>query len=300
MRNRLAQIIIILAVLVLSFRLANWAAKQGPALPVLPNPNGYDDLLAAGGQVVPPPADLIELTPDQIRSLADHNRSAVDQARHALQMACMVSLKTTRQWDDHHENNLRDLKRLALALGMESKIQLLNQHTNEAVQCDLDLLRLANAMRKGGLIIDGINSLIVETIGSAMLQSKLSQLDAETSREAALEMESLSASSELPDTIFATEKAWSRRRFGLVDLVGGLVMRNETLKRQDKYRSRFDEFMQRDQRLMLRLAARAYELDNHQQPANTVVLVPHYLKAVPKDAETGREIQQIPQPLPGM
>jgi hypothetical protein len=298
MRNRLTQIVIILAVLVLSFRLVNWAAKQGPALPALPNPNGYDDLLAAGGQILPPPADLIELTPEQVRSLADHNRPAVQQARHALQTPCMVSLKPTKPWDDHHEIDLRNLKRLAFALGVEDKIQLLNQHTNEAAQCDLDILRLADAMRRGGLVIDGINSLAADVIGDALLQEKLPRLDAETSRQAALAIETMITGRELPDTTFATEHAWSRKRFGLVDMFGGMIMRTETLKRQDKYRTRSQEIMQRDQRLMLRLAAHAYELDNHQQPANAAALVPHYLKTVPKGVETGRDIEQIPQTFP--
>lgn len=42
--------------------------------------------------------------------------------------------------------------------------------------------------------------------------------------------------------------------------------------------------------LMLLFAARAYELDHGKPPARAADLVPEYLKAVPKDPETGVEM----------
>jgi hypothetical protein len=118
--------------------------------------------LAAASEVKPPPDDLSELTAEQIRRLAEQNRAAIEHARKALQMESRVSVKPTKLWDDQHEEDVKRLRRLAVALGVESRAQLLNQHTNEAACCGLDTLRLAEFMRKGGLITDGIQSLVVK------------------------------------------------------------------------------------------------------------------------------------------
>ena len=47
--------------------------------------------------------------------------------------------------------------------------------------------------------------------------------------------------------------------------------------------------------LLIDLAARAYELDKGQSPANVADLVPDYLKAIPQDPFTGTNLVYSPR-----
>ncbi|MBK7999742.1 MAG: hypothetical protein IPK15_13760 [Verrucomicrobia bacterium] len=146
-------------------------------------------------------------------------------------------------------------------------------------------------------MVDGITGLAIEAIGSSSLQAMLPQLDATFCREACRVLEELLAKREPPETVLATERAWSARRFGLVDSVGGLLGGQANERRFTQFIEKAHETAARTQRLMLRLAARAYELEVKQSPARVAVLVPKYLKAAPLDFETGKEIQDIPSPV---
>lgn len=294
MIRRIYKILVGLSVLVLVLKLANWAVKHEHPLPAPPHPNGYDEMVAAAGLLQPLPHDLSELGSEQILQLAAQNRPALERARKGFQMESRVPLQPTKAWDDQHTEDLAGLKHLAVAFGIESRAQLLQGQTNKAARCDMDALRLAQAVQRGGLLIDGVTSLAVETIGLALLQGKISQMDAAGCRESALALEDLAAKREPPETTIASEKNWSAARFGLLDLAGGFVMRKDLAKRQAQFVIRSHEAADKMQRLMLRLAARAYELDHQQPPANVAALIPSYLKSIPHDRETGGEIQEIP------
>lgn len=293
MRKWLNGLIIGLGILMLLLKLGNWSVRHSHPLPPLPQPNGYDALLAAAGGVKPPPPDLIDLSSEQLRQLADQNRPALEQARKALQMESRVAIKPTRDWDEHHDDDLTKLKRLAVALGLEAKFQLRNQQTNEAVRCNLDLFHLAQTARNGGLIIDGITGLTIEAIGVVVLQAELPRLDASGCRQAALELETLNRLREPPATTFATDKSWSAQRYGLIDSIGAVLARKTIAARQTKFIARSQDVARRTQHLMLRLAAQAYQLENQKPPANVSALVPDYLQAVPLNLETGKEIQDF-------
>jgi hypothetical protein len=214
-------------------------------------------------------------------------------------MESRVALQPTQAWDDHHEDEIASLRHLATAFSLEDRAQWFGQHTNEAAQCDLDLLRLAESMRKGGLIVDGIHSLVTETIAVASLRAKLPQLDADFCRQAAAQMETLNAGREMPAATFATDKAWFTRRYGLVAWFGDIVMHKSIAQRTAKYLDRSQEAIGRYQKLMIRFAARAYELDNGHPPVDMAALVPRYLKTVPRDVVTGREIVELISPGAG-
>jgi hypothetical protein len=290
----LYRIAVCVGVLVLLVRVADWAARRGHSLPAPPQPNGYDEIVSAARSVKQPPADFSELTPEQIRLLAGQNRPALERARQAFQMESRVSVEIKKDWQDRHEEELKALKRLAVALAVEAKSQLLENHTNEAARCYLDVIRLAQTMREGGILIDGITSLALETIGSASLQAMLPQLDAAFCHEAARTLEELDSRREMPETIIATERTWSAQRFGLIDRIGGFIAREAKAKRHAQFIERSHQTHDRTQRLMLRLAARACELENQHPPAKVSELVPIYLKAIPRDSETGKEIQELP------
>ena len=297
MRKWITRILICVGALALLLRLANWGVRSSHTLPVPPQPNGYEELVAAVRGIKPLPSDFAELSSEQIRQLTQLNQSSLEKVRTALAMDSGVTLETKKGWQDQHEQDLKDLKRLAVALGVESKSLLQTSHTNEAARCNLEVIRLAQSLSRGGILLDGFTGLAIEMIGASSLQAMLPQLDATFCREASRALEELLAKREPPETILATERAWSARRFGLVDSVGGLLGRQANAKRFTQFVQKAHETTARTQRLMLRLAARAYELDVKQPLAKVADLVPKYLKAAPLDPETGKEIQEIPLPV---
>jgi hypothetical protein len=288
------KILICFGTLVLLVKLADWAARRGQDLPVQPKPNGYEVIVSAASSIKPLPADFGELASDQIRQIAQENHPALEQVRKSFEIDSGVTLEITKDWQDRHEQDLKELKRLAIALGVESKSQLLSGHTNDAARCHVDVIRLAQSLSKGGILLDGITSLMLEAVGTASLQSLLPQLDATVCRNTAIALEELQAKREKPETIIATEKAWSARRFGLVDRIGDLLGRKANAKRFTQFIQRSHETSDRTQRLMLRLATRAYELDHHQPPAKVSDLVPTHLIAAPRASESGKEILEFP------
>jgi hypothetical protein len=294
MRKLLLRIGIGLLVLMLAFRVADRAARRGDLLPVPPEPNGYDGLLSAARALKKPPADLVSLGPEQTKELATENRLAIEKARKAFQMPSAVPVKATKGWQQQHEDELKSLKHLAVAFGIEARSRILETHTNDAAQCHIDAIRLAQAMSRGGILIDGITGLTVETIGTALLESVLPQLDAPVCREAARPLAELDVRRDPPESIVQREKAWSVRRFGLIDRFGGLLARESIARRHVQFVTKSRATRTRTQRVMLRLAARAYEVESGRPPTRTSELVPAYLDRVPRDSETGLEIQELP------
>ncbi len=297
MLKKIYRILVAISLVILTLRLINVAVKRGHPLPEPARPNGYEALLAAANLLHPPPGDVTEFTTSQVQSVAEQNRSALAAVRAALDLPSQVPIKPTKAWDDNHLDELKSLKKLAVALAVESRADLLQQHTNAAAHCDLDVLRLAQSLGQGGLLIDGVTSLAIETIGAALLQGKLDTLEAATCRDLATALETLDDHREKPEQILRTEHEWSRARFGLVGMVGDLFMHADLQKRRAEFVKRSHDVHAHAQRLMVRFAARACELE-HQHPPTTVAdLVPKYLKAAPKNWETGQEILEIPPPL---
>lgn len=292
--NRIFQIIWVVGLLLLVVRLANWGLSRSRTLPVPPQPNGYEPLVLAAREVKSPSSDLAELSEEQIRKLAEENKGVLERARKSLAMDSGVTLDTKKGWQNQHNQDLKDFKRLAVAFAVEAKFHLQAGRTNEAAACQLEVVRLAGSVSRGGILVDGITGLALEAIGGASVQSMLPQLDGAFCREAALTLEKLQSTRTQPATIIATEQAWSRRQFGLVDVIGGWLGREAHKKRFAEFSKKANEAAERTQRLMLRLAARAYELEEQRPPASAAELVPKYLKTIPLDLQTGKPVQATP------
>ena len=290
----IARIIITLAVLVLALRLADRLARRGHPLPAIPQPNGYDTLLAVAGEVSTPQGDLADLGPKAIRQIAQTNREALKRLHEALRAETGVPLLIERGWVDKHAEDVKKLKRLAVVLGIQSKAELLDGSTNNSAMCLLDVILLGQALARGGLLSDGVNALAVETIGTASLRAQVPYQAADFCRSAAQELERSEARREEPERILKTEKDWSAASFGLISRVGGLLLRKAEAQRHEEFTGRYLQTVRRTRRLMLVLAARAVELETGQRVTGPSELVPGVLKSVPLDPATNTPMTEIP------
>jgi hypothetical protein len=278
----------------LTFRGADWLVRQSASLPAVPQPNGYEELLTVSRAVEKPRRDLMELSDSEIRSLAESNRACLHHVRQALRMECRVPLQTGRGWIAQHEADLKKVKVIGLLFAIESKALSLDGRTNEAAYCQVEIVRLGHALSRGGGRVDALNGLLLETVGVASLQTLLPKASAEWCRQAARDLHELESKREGQDQVAQNEKAWSTRAFGLVGRVGDFVL-SRAKKRQDaELRQRWSEASRRARRLVIRLAARAYESDTGRRAMRTAELVPQYLTAVPADPETRAPMDEVP------
>jgi hypothetical protein len=267
--------------------------RPGPETP-LPNPNGYDDFVKAAPLVAADSSDWNTLSIEKLRQVVATNLPALDMIRAGLTKECRVvpySLGATTVATNNHLSDLADTKRAAHAFCAASRLALLEGQTNQAALLALDCIRFGHESTRGGVLIDGLVGLAVQAIGLARLEESLAGTDAITARKLAEGLEDAAVGSESAETIFQREAQWARRgRFGRVNLVTQLLQPFLNRGMKAKANQRFAKGAVELQRAALHAAAHAYELDHGQPPAAARDLVPQYLKSIPLDPATGREL----------
>jgi hypothetical protein len=271
-----------------------WDAEPLPPVPSLPHPNGYEDLVKAGNVVSNDFRDCDELPSAKLRELMNKDAGAFQTARIGLQQECRVPLDYSPTLRAHFDK-LPSIKLLALAFEAEGKLAEMENHTNETIESYLDLGRLANQSAHGGILIDQLVSINLEAMETERLQKLVDQLDAKSCRETAAELEILDSQRQTWDEVLQQEHDWSRRTFpGIRYELARLMTRNSLNKAFQSAERKFKDQQSKTRRLIIDLAARAYELDKGRPPANLADLVPDYLKAVPQDPFTGTNMVYLP------
>jgi hypothetical protein len=186
---------------------------------------------------------------------------------------------------------LANFKRLAQAFAAEGRLAEMENRPGDAAKSYLDTIRLGNKSGRGGVLIDHLVSIAIEAMGTAGLQKLVDQLDAKTSCEAAATLETLDAQRQTWKEVMQQERTWSRRTYpGIRYRMAELVMSSSLKKALQKGEQRINKGQIMKRRLLVDLAARAYELDKGRRPANLTDLVPDYLKAVPEDPASGKNL----------
>jgi len=294
-RNRLIAFSIVAAPFVfLLCLLLFWDAEPLPPVAPLPNPNGYDDLVKAGQMITGNVGNYDEMGQSELRATAQSNSNAIQLARTGLQEKCRVTLDYSAA-SSARLDQLTALKRLAQAFAAQGRLAEMEKRPADAVQSDLDMIRLANDSASGGVIIDQLVGIAIEAIGVANLQKLVDQLDTKTCRDTAATLETLDSQRQTWPEVMQQERDWSRRTFpGIRNELGRLMSRNTLNKVYQNAEQRFEEQQSKTRQLMIEFAARAYELDKGHRPGNVNDLVPDYLKAVPQDPFTGTNMVYLP------
>jgi hypothetical protein len=105
-------------------------------------------------------------------------------------------------------------------------------------------------------------------------------------RAAAAVLESCEAQREPPEAIWARERPWARRTFGLKGLIVRLVQFRSLKQSGQRATAKLTAQQTRVRHLLIELAARAYELEKGERPKRLADLVPAYLKSIPQDPVT--------------
>ena len=268
------------------------ASELLPPLPPIPNPNAYGDLVKASkmikGEVW---AYYDNATVEKLRGIVFTNAGALALARTALTNPCAVPLSlylTTGPTNQIY--NISDLTTLARAFVCEGKFAEKENHFGDAAKSYLDAVRFGNQVAHGGMFIDELIGATAWSEGEMALQSIVTNLDAAACRKTAVNLEILTLHRQTWAETMQQAEALSRRIWGWRSEWLKLIHYTARQKLFTQKKNALDQIQQDEGRLLLDLAARAYELEKGKPPASAADLVPDYLKAIPQDPVTGTNI----------
>ena len=257
------------------------------APPVLPVPNGYDELIGIAMTIPPRTGFYDEMEAEELAAIVEQNRPALEQARRALQNECMVAV----DWNadqaglQTHMDQGASLRGLARAFAAAARQANSEGRTEDAVQYGLDMFNLAAATSRGGLLIDRMLGGAIYYTGLYSLREQVPQLTRDDCARLQKKIQVTPLELDEPTEIFRREMAFARQLHGQLQmLMMSRVMHSQkqdtltTMAVTDKRYSVMRALLQ------THIALRAFQLDHEKLPAALDELVPDYLSEVPRDA----------------
>lgn len=290
----------VVVLLVAAALLAGVVFLKGPQrshFPELPNPNGYDLLVREAARITRNPSTLTGSTSNQLAALVATNEAVVRNIRKALSLPSVVPVEMSVEWISSQSMKMMNLKASAQAMDAEAKLWWQKRdYTNSLALC-LDQVRFSHATIWGGVLINYMVGSACETIAVRQMTNLLSELNSDQCKQAARFLEEIDSQRDSFEEITARELEWQRKTYSVfVRLKAGFekhvlretdplsVLANSLVGDPEKeYGLRTLEV----RRLLLKLAARAYELETGSRPSELSKLIPSYLKAIPRDPTTG-------------
>lgn len=269
------------------------AIQPTSLLPIqaLPDPNGYDTLMKAGEMTAPNNLDFDRATIGQLRSATAANLQALHLARIGLDIECRVPLQYSEAYASTHIDDLSKIKKLAQAFLAEGKLAEKESRTADAAKSFLDAVRLGGKAASGGVLIDYLVGIACEAMGATGLQGLVGTLDPASCLEAAAVLARFDSQKPTWDEIVRQEQDWSLRVFtGIHYKIFRIIKPDFSEQTFRMPRQKVEAQRLKTRQLMIRLAARAYLLNQGHPPAGMADLVPYYLQSIPKDPRTGLEM----------
>lgn len=253
----------------------------------MPNPNGYAYFVKASQLVNQGTADSSQLDAEGLRALVVQNAEALKVARQGFE----YESRTTDNNAINVVNILQSIKFLGMAFSAEGRLAQMENRNDDAIQSYLDDVRLGQESSRGGMLMFRLVGIALENMGLKSLKPLAQSLDAGRCRQTAQELELLDAKQPSIQETLAQERAYADK----IKQPGIFLV---TRAMQDKLAApaiqRATGVIQTNQirlrQTMITFAARAYELEKKQSPKSLGDLTPEYLKVIPQDPLTGKDM----------
>jgi hypothetical protein len=288
-------LITILVALLAVIALLVFKTGKAPSAPPLPQPNGYDDLVKAGGMLWGRELDYTTMSETELSGLVGTNSEALKAASTGLSHECRVPPDYVALTSGAHLSDLRCFKGLAQAFAADGRLAEAENRPGDAAAAYLTDIRLGQQAARGGVMIDSLSGLACEAIGTERLGNLVPTLDAGQCRETAAALEAVESRRESPSAVLEQEKAFARRAYGLKGEMVRLLTFRSIRQREQRYAAKVAQQQARNCRLLIDLAVRAFELEQGRRPATLDELVPTYLKAIPQGPYSGTNIVKDPR-----
>ena len=173
---------------------------------VVPDPNGYDELIRAGkllSAVTAP--DFDNVMHAQLKAYVAQCSGVYAPIRAALRKPCEVP---SRRWGDKNlkqqSADMQTLHAVSRALYGQGRLAATEGRTAEAIAAYLDAIRLSQAVQRGGRMVDLFVGLVCEAMGNRGLAEMRKSLSVKECKTL------LSALRGLPDEPAPLEECWAR------------------------------------------------------------------------------------------
>jgi hypothetical protein len=285
-------IYVVLAVIAVNLAIVAvvFTGGNAPAARPLPNPNGYDDFVKAGENMTGNVDDYETMSKEELTALVATNAEALKLMRAGLGMPCLVPVEYLTNYSAVLVSNVTSFRQLGMLLRAQGRLAELEGRTNDAADIYLEADKFGQESARGGLLISRLVGAGCEKMALNSLGSLTDGLGAQKCREAGKALEETDFGEEPIQTTFNREKLLNHKMFGLRSVIVTLFMHKEIRQNQERAITVM-QMMQHSRRdVMLAFAARAYELEKGKKPQSVSDLVPEYLKSVPKDPMTGKDM----------
>jgi hypothetical protein len=256
----------------------------------LPVPNGYDQLVAIGmkfekssiqKELWADPVDKAKLFAAVPRYAAEFD---------ALHQALNVPFRIPVNYNivtDINTEGMMALRRFEKVLNAKGAAALHAGNTAESLACCSDILRLAELLHQGGLLIHTMMSAAIEERSLRGIYRSLPQMNAQQCKTAIRELTEYDRRREPWSDVMHREKVWIRKTSGWLGALGYEI----TILSNDDGPWGVMAYARGPQPrvqtlchlLIAELAIRAYQLDHGKPPLSPADLVPEYLANFPDD-----------------
>ena len=257
----------------------------------LPDPNGYEDLVAAGKMFDSPILNTAvepQSTGELAAEVAKYSK-AYDRCR--LGLSREVVCPIWGEGEDLAENqtlwieDFSSIRSLARALSMKSELARRELRHADAATVARDIIRLASAMERHGTVLHLLVGVAIEGMGKASLCRVTGELSPETCRELVHELSVIEERREPLDEILHRDRILSENAYGwsghlfefLWDLAGGGSVKTQLMN------NTYPRAVATSRLLIITLALRAYTVERGGYPNELRQLVPDYLRSLPAD-----------------
>ena len=263
-----------------------------PDLPV-PQPNGIDDIVAAGTALASSPILSTSVEPKSTEELAaevakyagDYSRLRLGLTRDILATVWAKDGKidTAAVFSLAPLDVRQAVREAARALMREAQLAQQQNRYGDAARIALDNVHLGQAVALGSLLVDYLTGAAVEDIGNESLYQVLPQLNAGQCREMIAALAAIERRREPIEDALHRERICSEHSFGWMGHLHDLVIRLASVDHRQRMLGLRDCQQAKTRLLIGELALHACQLEHGALPDQLEQLVPEFLAELPVD-----------------
>ena len=279
----------------------------------------YELLVAAGSSLMGTEIFAADTEPSDGNTVEflSANMEALDRAREALRRNCVVPLEYDAGFFEKHSQDYSPLRDLARSFALELNATARLGDFGRATDIGLNIFDLANAVRRGGLVVDSLVAVAIEGIAMDRLRGYRLRLNPNEATHLANELLRIDAEREPFEEIVARDHKWEEAVESLeddtdflntewpvtdedgIDQETGQAVREmlqSFAELPDDHRRAFEKQIDDRNIAMMRLLALesgliACHARDGVYPSNLSRLVPDCIAALPTDPFTGAEFK---------
>jgi hypothetical protein len=244
-----------------------------PPIPqvTLPQPNGHDELVAAGRLAEKTLANTANFDPDsaklsELEQAAQEAEPAFALARTALERECVAPVDYTI--DSIRTDSFQQFRCLARAIGATGKFHAARGEMDEALAAYLVIVQAGVQIARGGLLIDGLVGCAVTGIGKSGVYHQIDKLSPSQCRATIARLQESRLEFEPFQHFLSRDRIWVAHVYGWVGLANQVLddLDGHYYLEEDEYAAPFKREQAFTDLLVAELALRVFAVEQQRTP----------------------------------